>query len=144
MAFDQTLQVSRSITIDAPTVDVWSALTDPEKIKLYFFGAETITDWKVGSPIVFQGEVQGQRWQDKGCILECDRGIRLRYSYWSGFCGLEDVPENYGTVTYSLAKSGKGTQLTVLQQGYANKKSRESSESGWAQVLGQIKDIAEG
>lgn len=123
--------------------DVWNALTDPEKIKQYLYGAEIIIDWKVGSPIVFQGEVGGQRWQDKGRILEYNRSVLLRYSYWSGYCGLEDAPENYGTVTYSLAVAGTETLLTVLQQGYADGKSRDSSESGWEQVLQQIKSLAE-
>ena len=32
--------------------------------------AELITDWIVGSPILFRGEVQGQAWLDNGVVLE--------------------------------------------------------------------------
>ena len=42
--------------IHAPIADIWDALTKPEIIKKYFFGTDTKTDWKKGSPIIFEGE----------------------------------------------------------------------------------------
>ena len=36
-------------TINAPVSKVWDALTNPETIKQYFFGTDTITDWRAGS-----------------------------------------------------------------------------------------------
>lgn len=143
MPLDNSLRVNASIQIDAAPKEVWRALTDPDSIKVYFFGAETITDWKAGSEIVFQGEYEGHRWQDKGRVLEVDQGSLLRYSYWSGFCGLEDVPENYGTVTYCLEVSAHGTTLNVTQQGYVNEESQRNSAKSWNSVLAQIKSIAE-
>jgi len=50
---NKNLRVSKSIAINSTAGEVWDALTKPEKIKVYLFGTETITDWKVGSPIVF-------------------------------------------------------------------------------------------
>lgn len=143
MPLDQSLQVNASIPIAAAVGNVWDALTNPESIKQYFFGAETITDWKVGSDIVFQGEFNGQRWQDKGRVLEAHQNALLRYSYWSGFCGLADLPENYGMVTYALKAFDQGTVLTVTQRGYANQESQQNSAKGWNTVLNQIKSIAE-
>jgi uncharacterized protein YndB with AHSA1/START domain len=143
MPLDPNLQVNASIQIAAAAGNVWDALTNPESIKQYFFGAETITDWKVGSEIIFQGDFNGQPWQDKGRVLEVRQNALLRYSYWSGFCGLADLPENYGTVTYSLAATDQGTVLTVAQHGYANEESQQNSAKGWNGVLGQIKSIAE-
>ncbi len=35
-------------------------MTNPEKIKIYLFGTETGTDWKIGSSIIFKGEYDGQ------------------------------------------------------------------------------------
>lgn len=143
MPLDQSLHVNASIQIAADVGDVWDALTNPESIKRYFFGAETITDWKVGSDIVFQGDFNGQPWRDKGRVLEAHQNALLRYSYWSGFCGLADLPENYGMVTYSLKASDQGTVLTVTQRGYANEASQQNSAKGWNAVLNQIKSIAE-
>src|SRR5262245_39246192 len=143
MAINPELRVTKSIQIKADKIKVWAALTTPLKIRQYLYGAETITDWKVGSPIVFRGEVQGQKWQDKGTILEIEPGELLRYSYWSGYCGLEDLPENYASVTYRLQSRDGETLLTITQRGYASQASRQSSEIGWNSILEKIKTIVE-
>lgn len=53
-------KVQYKTTINAPLEKVWKALTEPEIVKQYFFGTDLVTDWKVGSPIIFQGEWEGQ------------------------------------------------------------------------------------
>lgn len=138
------LSVSNNIRIGADRMRVWSALTDPQAIKQYLYGADTVTDWKAGSPVVFQGEVQGQKWRDKGVVLEVREGELLRYSYWSGFCGLEDAPGNYSIVTYALESRNDGTLLTITQQGYPNEQSQQSSGANWTGILQKIREIAEG
>ena len=143
MQMIRDLKVTQRISINADKMKVWAALTDPETIRQYLYGAETLTDWNVGSPIIFQGEVQGQKWQDKGTILEIQLGQLLRYSYWSGYCGMEDLPENYAMVTYRLESKAGGTLLTITQEGYASQESRQSSENGWKSILHKIKEIVE-
>lgn len=143
MQMNHHLLVTKSIPINADSLKVWAALTDPRIIQLYLYGAETVTDWKVGSPIIFQGEVEGQKWQDKGVILENQPGEVLRYSYWSGFCGLEDAPENYATVTYRLEPQGDNTLLTISQEGYPGEESQQSSAGNWESILRKIKEIVE-
>jgi uncharacterized protein YndB with AHSA1/START domain len=59
------LKVSESVEINASPEKVWKVLTQPEFIKEYLFGTETITDWKVGSEVIFQGEYQGHKYKDK-------------------------------------------------------------------------------
>src|ERR1700710_2649756 len=115
------LTVSQSIEINAEPEKVWDALTNPEIIKEYLFGTETITDWNVGSEIIFQGEYEGHSYADKGIILQNDLYKQLSYSYWSGFSGLEDKPENYSLVTYTLDnnENNKSTIFTWTQTGYA-------------------------
>ena len=83
-------------------------LTDPEKIKIYLFGTETITDWNVGSPISFQGNYEGQTCHDKGNVLEVEKNKILKYNYWSSFSGLKDQLENYAVVTYKLEQKNTG------------------------------------
>ena len=141
---NKDLSVSESIEIASDAPGVWEVLTNPEKIKLYMFGTETITDWQVGHEIVFQGEYQGQQYRDKGTILEFDENNRISYSYWSGFSGLEDTPENYSKVTYLLDKQGNNVQLTVEQRGFASEQAQQHAQGSWAHVLGQIKELAEG
>jgi uncharacterized protein YndB with AHSA1/START domain len=124
---------------------VWETLTTPVLIKEYLYGTEASTDWRPGSPITFQGVYgpENHRYCDKGVILENVPNNTLRYSYWSGFCGLEDRPENYATVTYSLEQMGPETKFTWTQQGYPDEARSEHSKKGMKDLLAQIKAIAE-
>ncbi len=137
------LIVKKTIQINADTSQVWDALTNPDKIKQYLFGTETISDWKVGSPIIFQGEYQGQKYKDKGNILDIKEGQLLQYAYWSGFSGLEDKEENYSKVTYKIDRKERHTILTLTQEGFASEQAREHSENNWGMVLDKIKEIIE-
>ena len=67
---NKELTVTQSIEINAAKEKVWDALTNPEKIKVYLFGTDTLTNWKAGSEIIFQGEYQGQQYKDKGTIVD--------------------------------------------------------------------------
>jgi len=138
------LKVSESVEINASPETVWKILTTPAIIKEYLFGTETITDWKVGSEVIFQGEYQGHKYKDKGVIKENVLHKRISYSYWSGFSGTEDKPENYSVVSYDLnSKDRKHTTFTWSQAGYANEEGQKHSQSGMTAFLKQIKEIAE-
>ena len=141
------LIVSESIGINAAPSKVWNALTNPEIIKKYLFGTETITSWKVGSEIIFQGEYgenKEHKYRDKGVIIQNVLHELLSYSYWSGFSGLEDKPENYSLVTYSLkSDDDKKTIFTWTQKGYATEEGYQHSLSGMKEFLEQIKQIIE-
>ncbi len=141
---NQDLIVSRSVDINATSSKVWETLTKPEIIKEYLYGTETITDWKPGSEIIFQGEYENQIYRDKGIIQQNILHELLSYSYWSGFSGLEDKPENYSLVTYGLLKkSNTVTTFTWTQKGFASEDGHKHSESGMEAFLNQIKEIAE-
>ncbi|MCX6175393.1 MAG: SRPBCC family protein [Ignavibacteriales bacterium] len=137
------LMVRKSIKINADKAKVWDALVNPEKIKLYLFGTETISDWKVGYPIVFQGVWEGAVYKDKGTILEFIPEQKLKYDYWSSFSKLEDVPENYQQITFDLMKQNEKTILTLTQENVPNKEAKEHSEANWGKVLDQLKKIVE-
>jgi uncharacterized protein YndB with AHSA1/START domain len=143
----QDLEVSQSININAGLAKVWDVLTNPEIIKEYLFGTETITDWKPGSEIVFQG-VYGDNneysYRDKGVIQKNIFHEMISYSYWSGFSGLEDKPENYSLVTYTLADKGNNTtNFTWTQKGFATEEGYQHSSGGMEDFLKKIKEIAE-
>jgi uncharacterized protein YndB with AHSA1/START domain len=140
---DNSLKVEKSVLIHASKTKIWKALTDPALIKEYLFGTETITDWHVGSDLIFQGEWQGQPYKDKGHILEITPEQILSYDYWSGFSGTEDKPENYSVITYLMQEEDDNVNLSVTQKGFASKENQDHSESGWSQVLEKIKEIAE-
>lgn len=138
------LIVSQSIDIKVSPAKVWEVLTTPDLIKEYLFGTETVTDWEVGSEIIFQGEYEEQTYRDKGVILENVPNKLLSYSYWSGFSGLEDKPENYSTITYTLKpEEDDQTEFSWTQQGYATEEGYTHSVNGMGALLKQVKQIAE-
>ena len=138
------LVVAKSIDIHASPSKVWEALTNPAIIKEYLYGTEAITDWKVGSEVIFQGEYQGQKYRDKGLVVENDLNRLLSYRYWTAFSGLEDKPENYSLTTYTLTpKSDQVTTLTWAQKGFANEEGYKHSENGMDAFLANFKAIAE-
>ena len=96
------IEFTTTIEVNAPKANVWDALINPEQIKKYLFGTNTICDWKVGSPIRFTGEWDGKAYEDKGTILAIEKEIILSYDYWSSFSGVPDVTENYQVVTFKL------------------------------------------
>ena len=137
------LSLKKSITINAKASKVWDALTNPELIKKYLFGTQTISDWTIGSQIKFVGEWEGKKYEDKGTILKFDKEKILRYSYWSSFSGKPDTPENYLIVTFELEKKGKSVVLTLTNENFADEKSLEHSKKNWGMVLKGLKKTVE-
>lgn len=141
---NHNLVVTKTVEVNATLAKVWDVLTNPAIIKEYLFGTETITDWKVGSPIIFQGEYQEQTYRDKGVILANVPNETISYCYWSAFTGLEDAPENYSTVTYRLKKkSDTVTEFTWEQKGYATEEAYQHSQTGMDEFMHSIKAIME-
>lgn len=140
---DLKLEVSHCVLINAEKEKVWKVLTDPELIKEYLYGTETITDWRPGSEIIFQGEYEGHKYRDHGRIVTYLKNEEISYSYWSGFSGLEDKSENYSMVIYKLKAVQNKTEFTWIQKGFADSEKQKHSGEGLPALLEQIKLIAE-
>ncbi len=133
-----------SVAINTPASKVWDALTNPELIKQYLFGTHVTTDWKVGSPITYEGVWEGKTYKDKGKIMQIEPNKVLVSTFWSALSGLPDIPENYQTVRYELSPEGKGTRLTIVQDNNATQADADHSAQNWKMVLESIKQILEG
>ena len=138
---DQIAKVST--TVRAPPERVWRALTEPEQIKRYMFGAEVSSSWKAGSPITWKGEWKGKPYQDKGTILEIEPSERLRYSHYSPLTGQPDTPENYHRVTIELSGSQDATTVTLSQDNNPTDEARAHSEKNWSTMLDGLKKVLE-
>jgi len=137
------LLATASITVKADAMRVWRALIDPGQIKEYLYGTNAISDWRVGSSIVYRGEWKGQAYEDKGTILEMEPGRKFVSTYWSGMSGKPDVPENYVTVTYELSEHDNQTQIVLTQDGNDSEAAMEQSVSNWNMVLSGMKKLIE-
>ncbi|MBC7510292.1 MAG: SRPBCC domain-containing protein [Ferruginibacter sp.] len=112
------LMIEKSVNIYSSPQNVWDTLINPEKIKQYFNGAETVTNWQIGGDIIFIHNYQKQKIKNKGVILCFDTNRLLSYTYWTAFSDTADKPENYTTITYSLTEMNERTKLTLTQTNF--------------------------
>lgn len=132
-----------SITIAAPAQKVWDALVTPSTIKEYMFGTTVISDWKEGSPIVWKGEWQGRKYEDKGVIRQLTPCRALQYTHFSPLSGQPDRPENYHTVTIQLSPDGHQTRVSLTQDNNPTEEARSHSEKNWGTMLEGLKRVVE-
>lgn len=146
-----SLFIKNSITIEAPASKVWNALVNPEQTRKYMFGCEAISDWRVGSPLLWKGQYEGKEMVFvKGIVVDIIPERLLAYTVFDPSSTIEDVPENYLTVTYELKSTDGSTSFTVTQGDYAavadgERRFKESSNNGegWNPLLVQIKNLVE-
>jgi uncharacterized protein YndB with AHSA1/START domain len=138
----QSLIAKKTVTIAATPDRIWDALTVPEQVAQYMFGAEVVSDWKQGGPVVYRGQWEGQPFEDKGTILDIDAPLLLRMSYHSPMSGKPDTPENRSIITYALSRDGKATRLAVTQS-VTTPEEQAQSEANWGMSLDAMKAMIE-
>ncbi len=131
------------VEIDATPRMVWRALTDPEQVARWMSGTEVSTDWRVGSPITWRGEMNGTAYEDKGEILASDEPTRLSMTHYSPLMGGADEPENYHTVTYDLSADGDRTTVELSQDGNDSAEQAEQFGANWQGMLDALKKTVE-
>lgn len=145
------LNIVNSIDIFAAAPTVWDALTNPEITKAYMFGCETVSEWEIGSELLWKGQYQGMDMIFvKGKILKLVPNQLLVYTVFDPNSTIPDIPENYLNVTYQLHQKNGHTTLTVTQGDYSKvaEGERRYQESwndgqGWNPILEEIKNICE-
>ena len=139
----EKLTLTTTVTFNATAAQVWKGLTDYEMVKTYFFGTELRSDFKKGSTITFSGEWDGNKYEDKGIILDVTPEEYLKYTYWSSMSGTEDRPENYANVSYALDEKEGVTILTITQDNIKDEKAKEHSENNWQMLMAELKKLLE-
>ena len=145
------LFVKNTINISAPAAEVWDALTNPAQTKKYMFGCETVSDWKVGSSLLWKALYEGKEMVFvKGNIADIQPGKLLVYTTFDPNSTMEDKLENYLTVTYSLTEKNGETIFTVTQGDYSTVAEGErrykeafNGGEGWNPILVEIKKLVE-
>lgn len=135
------LRVQR--TIHAPIEKVWDGLTNPKMVEQYFFGTQLVTTWQPNSPLFFRGEWDGKPYEDKGTVLVFEPKKRLSYDYFSSWSDLEDRPENYQIITYSVKLKGNSTILTISQRNIDTLSKKIDSVKNWTALMIELKKLME-
>lgn len=147
----EKLIVQNSILIKADAGKVWDALVNPEQTKKYMFGCKTVSDWKIGSSLLWQGMYEGEEMVFvKGIILDIEPGRLLKYTVIDPNATMADISENYLNVTYQLKEQNGHTNLTIFQDGFEDAADGEkrytdvqNNGEGWNPILVEIKKLVE-
>lgn len=147
----EELFIKNTISINAPTAKVWNILTNPEMTKIYMFGCEAISEWKVGAELLWKGIFEGKEMVFvKGHIVSIEPTKKLIYTTFDPNSVIADIPENYLNVTYLLSEENGVTTFTVTQGDYkkvadGEKRYKEGSNNGegWNPILVAIKKLVE-
>ena len=131
------------VDIDAGRRAVWRALTDPGQVARWMVGTEVSSDWQVGSPITWRGEMDGRPYEDKGEILAVEEPTRLSMTHYSPLMGQADEPENYHTVTYDLTGDDDRTTVELSQDGNDSAEQAEQFSANWQGMLDSLKTTVE-
>jgi uncharacterized protein YndB with AHSA1/START domain len=148
---NKPLFVKNTIAIKASPAKVWDALVNPQKTKQYMFGCETVSDWKKGSSLEWKGQLEGKDIiYVKGTIQEIQPPKLLVYTTIDPHSTIDDISENYLTVTYELSEENGQTIFKVSQGDYAavaegERRYKESYNDGegWNPILVEIKKLVE-
>ena len=120
---------------------LWSALTDANQIKEYWFGMQFKTDWKTGSAweMVFpDGKVA-----DAGEILEAERPKRIRLT-WRNEFRPELKAEGFAYCTIELEPYAESVRLSITHTiERANSKFIQAVSGGWPKILSNLKSLLE-
>lgn len=143
--------VANSIIINASPARVWAVLTEPFETKQYMFGCETVSDWGVGSSLLWEGEYEGKKVVFvKGFIVAIVPEKSLIYTVIEPNPPYADIPENHLTVQYDLVEKDGNTELKVTQYGFEQAADGErryldvyNNGMGWSPILEKIKIQAE-
>lgn len=137
------LVVEKSVKLNTDLSNVWEALTNPEITKKYFFNCEAISDWKVGSPIIFKMTSDGKEIVAvKGIVTAIEPERLLEYSCFTP--EFENVPSKHTTVAYKLSSENDVTELSVTQGDFGDdEKAYNDTDAGWDNVLDGLKMILE-
>jgi uncharacterized protein YndB with AHSA1/START domain len=142
------LNIKKSITLNADALKVWEALTKPEIIKKYMSGTEVISDWKVGSPILWVGTTEGdERVKIKGSIEKIEVGKLIQFSTLDLDADSIDIPTNYVKSTFELTPKLGKTLLSVTEGDYSQiddgRKRFVEADGGWNRTLNALKAYIE-
>jgi len=128
-------EIRRDVTIGVGREQVWAALTDPDQLKRWFPTKDARVDLRPGGELYLEwDEVRAT-----GTFEEIDPPNRLVYRWHPAG---DEYPSTTVEFTLADAADGAGTQLTVVERGFAQlpAQNRADNSEGWTSELGELVD----
>jgi uncharacterized protein YndB with AHSA1/START domain len=128
--------ITRKLILPASLPEVWDALVNPVKTKLFMFNCEVNSNWQIGSPIVWKGNYEGYESGERGIVLEFEVGKKLKYTSFDPNFGLADTEENTLHISYDLSARGDSTELITTIENFNGDSQRDSHlAAGWDSIV---------
>lgn len=141
--------VKLTMLVDAEPSLIWRALTDPQLTKLYMEGWQVRSTWKVGAPVTWVEQVDGEEVpRAKGTLMAWIPNYRMRYTRLVLDGKLPDEPASFTTVDISLEEVSPGrTRLELWHGDFAGlphdvRRARATGRA-WVESLVGLKRVAE-
>jgi uncharacterized protein YndB with AHSA1/START domain len=138
--------MTKAVNINAPISQVWQILTAPELMKKWMMPdleIDIITSWKIGSPLVIRGNMNGKNFENKGTVLEFEPEQSLQYSHLSSISRLPDRPENYSIVAFRLEPMEHQTILELTLRNFPTESIYKHLAFYWNVTLEILKKMIE-
>ncbi|HZP92670.1 MAG TPA: SRPBCC family protein [Burkholderiales bacterium] len=120
---------------------LWTALTDPQFIRQYWFGMTTDCAWKKGSP--WKMALPDGRTSDTGEILEIEPPRRMVIK-WQNEGRPELKAEGSSRCTIELESTGQAVKLTITHEiDRPEAKLITAVSGGWPKVISNLKSLLE-
>jgi uncharacterized protein YndB with AHSA1/START domain len=120
---------------------LWSALTDADQMKEYWFGMHIQTEWKAAA--TWQMLFPDGRVADTGEILEIERPKRIRLK-WRNEFRPELKAEGFAFCAIELEPVGATVRLTITHTiERADSKFIQAVSGGWPKILSNLKSLLE-
>ena len=132
-----------TININATAQRVWDTVTKAALVKLWQFGSDLQTSWEIGSDIKFRTEWQDKVFEQWGKVLEVQPYKLVKYSLFAPRPGLEDKPENYFTMRYTLTEENGQTRLEIIREDNRPGAVQEPPQGEENPILQSLKKVAE-
>jgi uncharacterized protein YndB with AHSA1/START domain len=143
-------RIERDTFIKAPVERVWAVITEPEHVGSWFgSGQPAEIDLRPGGVMRLD---HGEYGVFPTLIVAVDPPRHLAYRWASAHPGVTATEDNSTLVEFFLEPESDGTRLRVTESGFAtlsippereNTAGYESHESGWTEVVHNLREYAE-
>jgi uncharacterized protein YndB with AHSA1/START domain len=128
--------------INASAEQVWDAITNPEIVAKFFFGARVESTYEVGSAIRSLSPDGTQTWGEN-TVLECDPPRRLAHT-WRSLYEPDMAAEPESRVTWEIEPQPGGfAKLTLIHDRLEASPKTAASVTGWSYILSNLKTVVE-
>jgi uncharacterized protein YndB with AHSA1/START domain len=136
-----SLDITRTIDINAPANKVWAALTEPALIAEWF-GDTCDFDATPGGTGVFG-------WKDhrSHVVVEHIDAPKTLVYRWGRVSGADPVPGNSTVVRFDLTEMEGGTRLSLVETGFEDldnpQAAHDDNTGGWIAELAELVEFVE-